>query len=63
MPRLKKQKIAPIKPGEDGLVLVEVVKSRLERKAGRKYKVDPIRAAKLLQLGWVRFPGKEADNG
>jgi len=64
MPKLKKKKAPPqITPGSDGLVLVEVVKERLDRKAGDRYKVDPARAHRLIELGLAALPTKGKTNG
>ena len=61
MPKVKKKKLPPIEPGLDGLVLVEVVKPRLDRDAGDQYKVDPARAKRLLELGLARLPKEKSD--
>lgn len=61
MPKVRKKKLPPITPGLDGLVVIEVVKPRLDREVGERYKVDPLRAKRLLELGLARPPKEKSD--
>jgi len=61
MPKLKRKKASPLAIDQDGLIEVEVIEPRLGRKRGDTYKVDPMRAAKLVECGWARLKG--ADDG
>lgn len=63
MPRAKKRKVPTFEPGPDGLVEVEVIDPRLDRKEGDRYKVDPARAAVLLRLGLASLPAQEESDG